>query len=104
MSQTTKSFDLSVPYFNGKAIATKSTYTDGNLALFINSNQGEPLATISINYPDGAFHLKENEIFVKNFGANKEMYKELIKAEIIYPTSKIIQINYIYAEICKILF
>lgn len=64
----------------GVAKVNKTTYTDGNLAILLTDDMGEPLAKLSVNLPEHSEFLKENQFFAKTYAENEEIAKDALNS------------------------
>ncbi len=72
------------------------------MALFlIDANDGEPVATCTVNMPDLA--LAENEICIKDYSENDGMLDFLVKEGIVEDTGKMVSSGYVQIPICRLL-
>lgn len=55
----------------GTAYAYRKTYRNGTPAIQLTSALGEPYGTVSINLPELAGRLREDEFFVKTYSENR---------------------------------
>ena len=57
----------------------ETTYADGNLAvLLVQVEDGEEFATLSVNLPRYAHHLRQGEFFAKTYSENAEIAAETL--------------------------
>lgn len=68
----------------GKAAVMLGQYWDGNPAIKLVLETGEPLATLSVNLPDQLDTLGPGEFFVKNYSENVRVAGEAAKATHIF--------------------
>ena len=66
-----------IKYFQGEI--TKKKYKNGQLAIFVNGSNGEPIAELSIN--DYSIDLTSNEIILKNYSENSQIAQDLLDSE-----------------------
>ncbi len=66
--------------YYGIAKVTKTTYTDGNLAILLTDDMGGPLAKLSVNLPEHTSLLEENQFFAKTYAENEEIAKDALKS------------------------
>jgi hypothetical protein len=62
----------------GTARVVTGTYRNGGLAVEIVDDSGEPIATLSVNMPERAHLLGENEFFAKTWSENREIAEEAL--------------------------
>jgi len=62
----------------GTAHVVTGTYRNGGLAVELVDDSGEPIATLSVNMPEGAHLLGENEFFAKTWSENGAIAEEAL--------------------------
>ena len=89
-----------IKYFQGEI--TKKKYQNGQLAIFVNGSDGEPIAELSIN--DYSIDLASNEIVLKNYSENSQIAKDLLESEVLIPTDRFLLIGTHLCPICEVAF
>jgi len=82
-----------------KELHTKH-YLNGQLAVFIHNNSGEPIAELSIM--NNSVELAPNEFILKDYSENKNLAQDLIDSQFITPTNRFILIGSHLCPICQI--
>lgn len=79
-----------------------NTYSNGRTCLsLIHVSTGEPFAKVTINVP--SLKLKEGEIVIRNTQENEGLLDSLVKAGIVSPSKKEINLNYIIVHVVDLL-
>ena len=75
-------------------------YLNGQLGVFVQEGDGEPIAELSImNY---STELAPNEFILKDYSENEKIAQKLIDSQLIIPTDRFILIGTHLCPICKI--
>ena len=92
---------MSVKSYNyPKDVIIRKKYPNGNLAVFIENCDGEPLAELSVNTE--SVDLNPNEFILKDYSENSPITHILLESEKIIPTDRFILIGSNLCPICKI--
>lgn len=76
-------------------------YGNGRTALqLVDAEDGEPVATATVNLPDET--LGENEVFIKDYAENEGMLKTLQDAGIVEPTGKVVASGFVAIPVCRL--
>ncbi len=79
----------------------KKQYYNGRIALaLVDSFDGEPVATATVNMPE--IDLAEDEVIIKNYSENEGILEVLTAAGIVQPTGRIVESGFVTMEICKL--
>jgi len=78
----------------------KKRYLNGQLAVFVHNQNGEPLAELSIKHD--SLELASSEFILKDYSENKELAQEFIYSKLITPTNRFILIGSHLCPICQI--
>lgn len=71
----------------GQVTVVKLTYGNGTLAVqLVSTSDGEDIATLSVNLPAYAYHLKANEFFAKTWSENTEIARKSLKSGVVVDT------------------
>lgn len=87
----------------GVAKVQKTTYNDGNLAINLTDSFGSPLAKLSVNLPDNAYLLSENQFFAKTYSENSEIAKDALASGLFRQTNTIVRNGWVECPIWEIL-
>jgi hypothetical protein len=87
----------------GVAKVQKTTYNDGNLAISLSDSSGFPLAKLSVNLPDNAYLLSENQFFAKTYSENAEIAKDALASGLFRQTNTIVRNGWVECPIWEIL-
>ena len=82
-----------------KKLQTKR-YSNGQLALFVEDHDGEPLAELSIMH--NPIDLAPDEFILKDYSENEELAQKFIDTGLIRPLDRFILIGSHLCPICKI--
>lgn len=79
----------------------KAFYGNGRIAIqLIDAEDGEPIATATINIPDE--DIKDDEVIIKDYSENEGMLNALLEADIIEPAHRVTSSGYVFnIPICK---
>ena len=75
-------------------------YDDGNAAIYCLAESGDR-GRISMNLPEAADRLDENEYFVKNYAEGEQLYAVLVQRGILVPTGQSVHSGYVRLPICR---
>ncbi|MCK4780140.1 MAG: hypothetical protein KAT57_08130, partial [Candidatus Lokiarchaeota archaeon] len=75
-------------------------YFNGQLAVFLHGNSGEPIAELSIMHD--LVELAPNEFILKDYSENKDLANEFFEAELINTTDRFILVGSHLCPICQI--
>jgi hypothetical protein len=76
-------------------------YPNGRTAIQLNAEDGEPVATATVNVP--TYPLGEDEVLIKDYAENAGMLESLTEAGIIEPTGITIPVGHVQTHICRLL-
>ncbi len=93
---------MKVTFNQWDCILQKKTYSNNRIALqLIDAEDGSPIATATVNFPDE--QLNDDEVLIKDYSENEGMYKALVDAKIISEVIEYIQRGFVTLPKCKIL-
>jgi hypothetical protein len=72
----------------GTAAVLRLAYQDGRLAVALLAEDGETLATLSVNIPESAHLLGEGEFFAKTWSENEEIAEDALASGIFRDTGR----------------
>jgi hypothetical protein len=79
------------------------TYENDRPALLlVDENNGEEIATITVNIPE--YPLKENEILIKNHSENQGMVQVMVNADIVKHNGYSISSGFVAIPVCVLLY
>ncbi len=79
-----------------------TTYQDGNPAiLLVDSTDGSPVATASVNVPDSL--LDDDMLFIKDWSENSGILQVLVEAGIVEDTGRTFPTGFCEANLCRLL-
>lgn len=81
-------------------ILNTKRYSNGDLGVFVQENDGEPIAELSIM--KDSTDLASNEFILKDYSENESIAQEFIGSQLIIPTNRFILIGTHLCPICKI--
>ena len=91
-----------IRFMKWDCVVEKHAYQNGRTCLqLVDSEDGEPIATATINVPE--IHLEQNEVIIKNYSENEGILDCLIENEYIVKTGKQVEIGFTTCEICLLL-
>jgi len=79
-------------------------YHNGATSLqLIDSEDGQPIATASVNIVGQSEHLESKEVFIKDWSENEGMLNALIEAGVVSQSICRVSTGFVSADLCKIL-
>lgn len=83
-------------------IVERSRYSNNNRTalLLIDAEDGEPVATATVNLPE--VEMAPGEVAIKNWSENEGMVEVLVQAGVIEPPHREIALGYVIAPVCRI--
>jgi hypothetical protein len=75
-------------------------YSNGQLGVYIQEHDGEPIAELSIM--NNSTELAPNEFILKDYSENEEITKELLNMKKIVPTDRFMLIGSHLCPICQL--
>lgn len=87
----------------GTAFVKTGEYNDGNLAVLLVDDFGQPLGKLSVNLPDNAHLLGKNQFFAKTYNENEIIAQDAIKSGIFKQTNTIVKTGFVECPIWEIL-
>ena len=81
-------------------VIIKKNYSNGQLAVFYQDYDGEPIAELSVN--ENSVELVSNEFILKNYSENACIAKEFLKTKIFIPTNRFVLIGSNLCPVCNI--
>ncbi len=76
-------------------------YPNGRTAIQLYAEDGEPIATATVNVPN--YPLGEGEVLIKDYAENAGILASLSNAGIIEPTGKTIPVGHAQTHVCRLL-
>jgi hypothetical protein len=76
-------------------------YPNGRTALQLNAEDGEPVATATVNVPH--YPLGKGEVLIKDYAENEGILASLSDAGIIEPTGETVRLGFAKAHVCRLL-
>jgi len=93
---------MKVTFKQWDCILQKRTYPNKRTALqLIDSEDGSPVATATVNFPDEP--LNNDEVLIKDYSENEGMYQSLVDAKVISEAIEFIQRGFVQIPKCKLL-
>ena len=83
-----------------RGIIRTKYYPNGQLAVYYQDTNGEPIAELSIN--EDSIQLDSDEIILKNYSENAKIAKDFLDSEILLPTERFVVIGSYLCPICKV--
>ena len=87
----------------GVARVKTSQYSDGNLAILLEDEFGSPLSKLSVNMPDSAYLLNENQFFAKTYSENEEIAQDALASGLFRQTNTIVKNGWVSCPVWEIL-
>lgn len=87
----------------GTAHIKTASYPDGNFAVFLVDDSGAPLTKLSVNIPESAHLLDENQFFAKTYSENEEIAQEALQSGFFVQTNTVVKNGWVTCPIWKIL-
>lgn len=92
-----------VKFMNFNCNVVRNAYPNGRIALqLIDTEDGTPVATASVNLPD--VNINDDEIFIKSYSENEGMMDMLLKEGIIGETLATANAGFATATLHKLLY
>ena len=85
---------------NQKLITNR--YINGQLAVFVKNEQGEPVAELSL--ASNTIDLEPNEFILKDYSENEEIANELINLGLIHFSERFVLIGSHLCPVCQIIW
>ena len=76
-------------------------YPNGRTAIQLYAEDGEPVATATVNVP--SYPLGEDKVLIKDYAENEGILASLSTAGIAEPTGKTIPVGHIQTHVCRLL-
>lgn len=96
---------IKTKYIDQDCFVIRNRYMNNVIAIgLIDPEDGNRVATASVNSPDDADKLGENETFIKDYGENEGMLKALQDAKIVGPVRFSVECNHIQLHAVSVLF
>ena len=86
----------------GNAYVKTSEYQDGNLAVVLVDDFGQPLGKLSVNLPDNAHLLGKNQFFAKTYNENEIIAKDALESGFFKQTKTIVKSGFVECPIWEI--
>ncbi|MFX0071594.1 MAG: hypothetical protein ACFFAO_10935 [Candidatus Hermodarchaeota archaeon] len=86
--------------YHPRGIIRTKNYPSGQLAVYYQDTNGEPIAELSIN--EDSIQLDSDEIILKNYSENAKIAKDFLDSEILLPTERFVVIGAHLCPICKV--
>lgn len=91
-----------VKYKEWNCLLQRGHYGNGRVALcLIDADDGEPVATCTVNLPDEP--LDDGEVFIKDYAENLGMTQFLVKEGVVQLTGRTVRLPYESIPVCKLL-
>ena len=74
-------------------------YSNGQLAVFLRDNDGEPLAELSIM--QDSVELAPDEFIFKDYSENSGLVQDLLDSKMVVPTDRFVLVGYHLCPVCK---
>ena len=89
-----------VRFLNWNCHVQHEHYNNGRTCIQLYTEQGEPMATATVNVP--CFSLAPDEVLVKDYAENTGILECLSEAGVILPTGKTLQVGQAVVHVCKL--
>lgn len=86
----------------GVARVKTTQYTNGNLAILLEDEFGSPITKLSVNLPDSAYLLNDNQFFAKTYSENEELAKDALASGFFKQTNTIVKNGWVSCPIWEI--
>lgn len=86
----------------GVARVKTSQYSDGNLAVLLEDEFGLPISKLSVNMPDSAYLLNENQFFAKTYSENEEIAQDALASGLFRQTKTIVKNGWVTCPVWEI--
>jgi len=86
----------------GVAHVKTAQYADGNLAVLLEDEFGSPLSKLSVNMPDSAYLLNENQFFAKTYSENEELAQDALASGLFRQTNTVVKNGWVTCPVWEI--
>lgn len=86
----------------GVARVKTAQYADGNLAVLLEDEFGSPLSKLSVNMPDSAYLLNENQFFAKTYSENEELAQDALASGLFRQTNTVVKNGWVTCPVWEI--
>ncbi len=86
----------------GVARVKTTQYTNGNLAILLEDEFGSPITKLSVNLPDSAYLLNDNQFFAKTYSENEELAKDALASGFFKQTNTVVKNGWVSCPIWEI--
>ena len=74
-------------------------YSNGQLAVHMRDNDGEPLAELSVR--QDSIELAPDEFILKDYSENSDLVQDLFDSKIVVPTDRFVLVGFHLCPVCK---
>lgn len=92
--------DVATPY--GLVHAMQGTYGNGATAIQLQGPDGEPIGTLSVNVPESAGPLAENEFLAKTYSENERFVQPAIDSGLFADTGRVVRAGYLSFPVWRV--
>ncbi len=87
---------------DGLVQAVLCTYDNGATAIRLQSPDGEPVGTLSVNVPESADQLADDEFFAKTYGENADFAQPALDSGLFEDTGRVVRAGYLCFPVWRV--
>lgn len=92
--------DVATPY--GLVQAIQGTYGNGATAIQLRGPNGEPAGTLSVNVPESAGELADDEFFAKTYSENTPFVQPALDSGLFEDTGRVVRAGYLSFPVWRV--
>ena len=92
--------DVATPY--GLVQAIQGTYGNGATAIQFRGPDGEPAGTLSVNVPESAGELADDEFFAKTYSENARFVQPALDSGLFEDTGRVVRAGYLSFPVWRV--
>jgi hypothetical protein len=92
--------DVATPY--GLFHAIQGTYGNGATAIQLRGPNGEPVGTLSVNVPESAGELADDEFFAKTYSENEGFVQPALASGLFEDTGRVVRAGYLSFPVWRV--
>lgn len=95
-------FDITLKKWGRCNVSIRGFYQDNTNVMTIRSNELGPIARMSVFVEGAKEHIGPDEILIKGWSENAEIYREMVEQGILIPVGRRIPTGFVSAVVCKV--
>ncbi len=92
--------NVATPY--GLLQAMQGTYGNGATAIQLRGPDGEPVGTLSVNVPESAGELADDEFFAKTYSENAHFVQPALDSRLFEDTGRVVRAGYLRFPVWRV--